>query len=203
MIKDYSKTATSESVETAKQALENNGFTVEVVDSLAEAKAFVLGQIPEGSDVFTSSSVTLDESGLTEELNSEKYESARDKFMSLAQDPETRLQARQIGSASDYAVSSVHAITEDGQVLMASNSGSQMPNSIFGANHVFWVVGTQKIVRDLNEAFDRLENHTFPLEDKRAQQAYGVNSIMSKILVFRKDPPQRITIVLINEPVGY
>ena len=203
-MRNYAEVVTEDALSTAKTALEANGFTVKVDNDADAAREAVLDMIPEKSEVFTATSVTLNETGLTKELNeSGKYISARDKFAPLAQDPETKLQSRQLGSASEYALGSVHAITEDGQVVMASNTGSQLPNFVYGADHVIWLAGTQKIVKDMNQAMDRLEKHTFPLEDERAKQAYGVNSIMSKVVVFKKDPPHRITIVLIKEAIGY
>lgn len=203
MPKDYSQAAELQSITTAQHALEERGFTVRVVDTLDDAKNFVLETIPKGVEVFTATSVTLDTLGLSEALNSDDYVSARSKFAPLAQNPDTKLQARQLGSASDYAVGSVHAITEEGKVVIASNSGSQLPNYVYGANQVIWVVGAQKVVKNLDEALNRLENHTLPLEDERAQKAYGSGSILSKILIYQHDPPHRVTIVISKEAVGY
>lgn len=204
MPRNYAEVVPEGAVENAKTALEANGFSVQVAETLTEAKEKVLSAIPEGSEVFTATSVTLDEVGLTKELNeSGKYISVRQKLAPLAQNPATKIESRRLGSASDYVVGSVHAVTEDGQVLIASNSGSQLPNYVYGANHVIWVVGAQKIVRDMNEAFDRLENHTLPLENERAKQAYGANSIISKLVIYRKDPQNRVTIVLVKQATGY
>src|SRR5205085_11522998 len=126
-------------------------------------------------------SVTLDKAGLTEELNSNKYISVRNQFMQFYGQPEKAVEMKRIGSGADYAVGSVHAVTEDGQVVIASASGSQLPNYAYGASNVIWVVGSQKIVRDLNEALERIEDYTFHLEDERALAAYGMNSSINKM----------------------
>ncbi|HTE58606.1 MAG TPA: LUD domain-containing protein [Verrucomicrobiae bacterium] len=203
MARDYARPVSDTELNTAKAALEKNGFKVEVVDDLAAAKQTVLAQIPQGADVYTGTSVTLDEAGLTKELEeSGHYDSARKRFMPLILDG-NRLDGRRVGSASDYAVGSVHAITQDGQVLVASSTGSQLPNYVYGANHVIWVVGTQKIVKDLNEAIDRIETHALPLEDVRAQAVYGVGSAINRLLIYRKEPRERVTIILIKQAVGY
>jgi hypothetical protein len=97
----------------------------------------------------------------------------------------------------------VHAVTEDGKVLIASASGSQIPNYAYGAKNFIWTVGSQKLVKDINEALDRIENYTFHLEDERAQQAYGIHSSINKILVYRKEPQGRGTIIIVREPVGF
>lgn len=204
MSRNYSQVASPDAIERAQAALETNGFKVERVETLRQAHDMVLEMIPEGSEVFTGTSVTLEKTGLAQELNeSGKYISVRQLFMSLAGQEDKAVEMRRIGSGADYALGSVHAITEDGQAVIASASGSQLPGFVYGASHVIWVVGTQKVVTDLNEAFDRLENYTFPLEDKRALKAYGGHSTISKILIYRKETRSRVTVIFVNEAVGF
>ncbi len=65
-------------------ALEEHGFSVEVVDDLDAAHEAVLARIPEGSSVMTNSSVTLQETGIADAINDgSRYESARNKMMAL------------------------------------------------------------------------------------------------------------------------
>lgn len=200
----FSLAVTETELREAKTALQENGFNVVIVDGLEEAKKTVERLIPEQSEVFTATSVTLKESGLEQSLNNpDLYVSVRDKYMAHYGNPEKAVEMRRIGSASDYAVGSVHALTQEGHVVIASASGSQLPNYVYGASNVIWVVGAQKIVSDLDEAFDRIENHTLPLEDKRALAAYGVNSSINKVLIYRKEQNKRVTIVLVKEPVGF
>jgi len=199
----YSQAASEEKVNKAVTALKANGFKVKVVDDLDQLRDEVINLVPQGSEVFTATSRTLDEAGLTDELNSEKYRSVRDMFMPLYGQEDKQNEMKRIGSASDYAIGSVHAITEDGQVVIASASGSQLPNYTYGAKNFIWTVGSQKLVKDLNEAFDRIENYTYHLEDERALQAYGAHSSLSKILIYRKEPAGRGTVIIIKEPVGF
>lgn len=204
MPRDYSQSVDNETIEATKKALEANGFTVEVVDAVKDVKAKVVELIPEGKEVFTATSRTLDDAGLTEELNeSGKWVSVRNKFMPLYGDPDKAVEMRRIGSGSDVTVGSVHAVTEDGHVLIASATGSQLPNYVYGATEVIWVVGAQKIVKDVTEAMERLENYTFPLEDARAQAAYGIHSTISKTLLYHKDHQGRIKIIIVKESVGF
>lgn len=199
----YSKPAKEEKITRAKSALEANGFKVKIVNDLQELHDAVIAQIPEGSEVFTGTSITLEKANLAEELNSDKYISARSKFMPLYGQPEKVLEMKRLGSASDYAIGSVHALTEDGHAVIASASGSQLPNYVYGAKNFIWVVGSQKIVKDLDEALDRIENYTFHLEDERAQKAYGAHSSLNKILIYRKETMGRGTIYIIREAVGF
>lgn len=205
MSKDYSKAVSEEDLQKAKQALENNGFKVEILDDLQTAREKVAEIIPKRSEVFTGTSLTLTESKIAEDMNeSGKYISVRDKFMPLYGKPEKAVEMRRIGSGSDYALGSVHAITLDkGHVYIASASGSQMPNYVYGASNFIWVVGAQKIVKDAGEALDRIENYTFHLEDKRAQKAYGSGSSINKLLIYRKEPGGRGTVLLLRQAIGF
>jgi hypothetical protein len=199
----YSEATSEGKITKVKGALESNGFKVKVVNDLQELHDAVIAQIPKGSEVFTSTSVTLDTASLTEELNSDKYVSVRNKFMSFYGQPDKELEMKRIGSASDYAIGSVHALTEEGHAVMASASGSQLPNYVYGAKNFIWVVGSQKLVKNLEEALDRIENYSFHLEDVRAQKAYGTHSSINKILIYRKEPMGRGTIYIIREAVGF
>jgi hypothetical protein len=99
---------------------------------------------------------------------------------------------------------SVHAITETGSLVVASASGSQLGPYASGAGKVILVVGTQKIVPDLEDALRRIDEYAFPLEDERAQAAYGVHSGVNKVLIINREwTPGRITVVLCDEALGF
>jgi len=201
--KDYSIAASEAQITKTKEALEANGFKVLVVDDLKQLRDEVVKIIPEKAEVFTATSRTVDTSGLTEELNSDKYKSVRNMFMPLYGQADKQNEMKRIGSASDYAIGSAHAITEDGQIMIASASGSQIPNYVYGAQHFILAVGSQKLVKDLDEAFDRLETYVFPQEDERAQEAYGSHSSINKVLIYRKETQGRGAVIIIREPHGF
>jgi hypothetical protein len=99
---------------------------------------------------------------------------------------------------------SVHAVTETGSLLAASMSGSQLGPYVNGAGRVILVVGTQKIVSDLEEGLQRIDEYAYPLEDARAQEAYGIRSAVNKVLVINREiTPGRITVVLVDEVLGF
>ena len=184
-------------------ALEEHGFSVDVVDDLDAAREAVLARIPEGATVMTNTSVTLQETGIADAINDGgPYDSARNKLNRL--DFATQLQEmKEIAGQPDYALGSVHAVTRDGTLVIASASGSQLASYGWGAAHVIFVVGAQKLVPDLATARERLYQHTLKLEDNRAQAAYGQHSFVGKILEIHQELPGRIHIVLVREPVGY
>ena len=184
-------------------ALEEHGFSVEVVDDLDGARTAVLTRIPAGSSVMTNTSVTLQETGIADAINDGvPYESARNKMFAL--DFETQAQQmKAIGGQPDYALGSVHAITRDGTLVIASASGSQLASYAWGAANVIFVVGAQKIVPDLDAAHQRVYQHSLKLEDARAQAAYGQHSYVGKVLEIHQELPGRIHIVLVRQPIGY
>jgi acyl-CoA hydrolase len=184
-------------------ALEEHGFSVEVVDDLEAARHAVLTRIPHGSSVMTNTSVTLEQTGIADAVNNGgPYDSARTKMAEL--DFATQLQEmKAIGGQPDYALGSVHAITGDGTLVIASASGSQLASYAWGASNVIFVAGAQKIVPTLEAARDRIYTHSLVLEDARAVAAYGQHSSVGKILEIHSELPGRIHIVLVRQAVGF
>jgi len=185
------------------EALEEHGFGVDVVDDLESARDAVLALIPEGSTVMTNTSVTLQETGIADAINSDgRYDSARNRMLAL--DFATQVQEmKAIAGQPDYALGSVHAITRDGTLVIASASGSQFGSYAWGAAHVIFAVSTDKLVPDLDAARERIYEHSLKLEDARALAAYGMNSRVGKILEIHQEDPGRIHVVLIRRPVGF
>jgi len=184
-------------------ALEEHGFSVEVVDDLDAAREVVLALIPEGSTVMTNTSVTLEETGIADAINDGgPYDAARNKLLAL--DFATQLpEMKALGGQPEYALGSVHAITRDGTLVIASASGSQLASYAWGAANVIFVVGAQKLVPTLEAARERITEHSLKLEDARAYAAYGQNSYVGKILEIHQEWPDRIHVVLIRQSVGF
>ena len=184
-------------------ALEEHGFGVEVVGDRGAARIAVLARIPEGSSVMTNTSVTLEETGIADAINDGgPYESARNKMLAL--DFETQAQEmKRIAGQTDFALGSVHAVTRQGVLVIASASGSQLASYAWGAEKVIFVVGAQKLVPDLEAARARIFEHSLKLEDARALAAYGMNSRVGKILEIHQEDPGRIHVILIRQSVGF
>ena len=204
----YTDLAQPEVVQSTIAALAKNGITAQLVNTKEEAKAKVLSLIPEGAEIMTMTSITLEQSGIAEALNeSGKYDSLKQKLMAM--DRETQgAEMQKMGTAPTWAVGSVHAVTEDGKVVIVSNTGSQLPAYAYGSQHVIWVVSTKKIAKNVGEAFDRIEKHIVPQETLRARQAYGLpdtfETFISKSLVIHREVnPTRIQIIFVNEDLGF
>ena len=184
-------------------ALEEHGSSVEVVDDLDAAREAVLARIPEGSSVMTNTSVTLQETGIAEAINDGgPYDSVRNRMLAL--DYATQAQEMKvIAGQADFALGSVHAVTREGALVIASASGSQLAAYAWGAANVIFVVGAQKLVATLEAARERIVEHSLKLEDARAIAAYGQNSFIGKILEIHQELPGRIHVVLIRQPIGF
>ncbi|MGW0662423.1 LUD domain-containing protein [Streptodolium elevatio] len=200
----YTDPAPAHRLEQAAAALTGNGFTTEILDDVAAARTRIAELIPEGTEVFTSASETVRLSGIDADLNSGgRYQAVKPRV--LAMDRATRAdEIRHLLARPDVVVGSVAALTEAGQVVVASGSGSQLPAYSGGAGRVILVVGAQKVVPDLATALRRLEEHALPLEDARARVVYGMPSAVNSLLVLNADArPGRVTILLVREAIGF
>lgn len=200
---EFAKLASEAQIERVARALEANGMKVLVAENGEEARRLALDLVPQGAEVYANQSKTLEEVGLTAEFDrSGRYNAARPQALSLDRKTQTN-EIRKLRSSPDYIVGSVHAVTESGQALTASGGGSQLAPYAYGAAKVIWVVGAQKIVRDLEEGFRRIEEYSYPLEDARMYEAYNAHSSVNKILIVNREAPGRITVVLVKEELGF
>lgn len=203
--KKYNTLASDKTIDATIANLKTNGINAVVVSSKEDAKKEIYKLIPEGAEVMTATSTTLDQMGLTDEINdSGKFNSIKSQLMKLNRDKD-QLKMQQLGAAPEYVIGSVHAVTTDGKVIIVSNTGSQLPSYSYGASHVVWVVSTKKITKDLDDGINRAYEHILPLESVRVQKAYGMpNSEIKKLLIINKEiNPERITIVFVKEDLGF
>jgi hypothetical protein len=200
----FADPAPAHRLERAAAALTAHGFTVEILDDAAAARSRLRDLIPEGASVFTGASETLRLSGIDEDLNtSGRYAAVKPRVLAL--DRATRADdIRRLLASPDVAVGSVAAVTETGSVVIASGSGSQLPGYAGGAARAIWIVGAQKVVRDLGTALRRVEDHCLPLESARAQAVYAQPSAVNRLLILNAEPrPGRGIVLLLREAIGF
>ena len=202
-IEEFAKLAINERIERTSKALEANGIQTLVAEDRAQAKRLFFELIPEGSEVFLGASVTLEQLGIAAEIDqSGRFDAVRPKMYAMNRETQGR-EIRKLTAAPDFAAGSVHAVTEDGHVLIASATGSQLGPYASGAGKVIWVVGAQKIVKDLNDGFRRLNEHVVPLEEEHMQQLYKVGTAVNEMLIVnRAFRPGRITMIIVKEELG-
>jgi L-lactate utilization protein LutC len=202
--KEFTRLATDAQIARAAQALESNNIHTIVVDTGEEAKKLVFELVPEGAEVLANISKTLEKLGITEAIDkSGRYDAVRPKIMALDRKTQAN-EIRILRSHPTYILGSVHAVTEKGQVLTASYGGSQLGAYAFGSAKVIWVIGAQKIVKDLDEGFRRIEEYSYPLEDERLRASLGVATKIGKVLVTNLEVvPGRVTAIIVKEELGY
>jgi hypothetical protein len=187
-------------------ALREKGYDVHIATDLAEAKRLVVGLVPEGAEVNQGASQTLDELGVTVEIEeSGRFDPVRPKTRSMDRSTPEGLRAmRKLGAVADYHLNGAQAVTEDGRIVVASNTGSQLAPIAFGAGTVIFAISVTKIVPDLEAALQRIDEYSLPYENVRLQGLYGVNSAVNKILIVNKEfRPGRFAVVLIREAIGF
>jgi len=197
----FTRLATDAQIENTRRALEAHGIHTFVAEHGEEAEKMVFDLLPKGAEVFTTSSQTLEQLGIPAELEkSKEYNVVRTRLKQV-KDKRERVK---LGATPQYVIGSVHAVTEDGRVMIASNTGSQLGPYSAGAEKVIWVVGTQKIVNDITEGLRRIEEYVLPREDERMMREFGTHSGISKVLVVNQEKqPGRITMILVKEELGF
>jgi hypothetical protein len=184
-------------------ALRSHNIDVIVVDTGDQARQAVLELIPEGAEVHSGKSKTLEDVRLYHELvESGRYDALRPRIFAMDRQTQGR-EIRKLVAAPDFMLGSVAAITVDGTLVAASATGSQLGAYASGAGRLILVVGSQKIVPDLDAALRRIRDVVFPWENAQVRARMGVDTILEKVLVLYGEwQAGRTTVVLVREPVG-
>ena len=195
------------SIEKTSKALGTKGYEVIVVENGKEALEKIKTIIPKGVSVMNGSSVTLETIGYVDYLKSGKH-GWQDFHAKITaeKDQEKRVNLRKQSALSDFYLGSLHALTEEGEFLIASNTGSQLSSVVYTSDNLIFVVGTQKIVPTLPDAFRRLEEYVVPLEDEHMKKLYGSGTRLSKIVVFKHESvysTRKIRLILVKEKLGF
>jgi hypothetical protein len=200
---DFAAPASETDLDELAANLRERNFEVLMVDSRDEAKAAVMARLPKGAEVHAGKSKTLEDAGIFQELmESDSYDFIRRRTMKMDRQTQGR-EIRKLGAAPDFMLGSVQAVTKAGQLVVASASGSQIGAYSSGAGQLILVVGSQKIVPDLETAMRRLREYVMPYEDARLREQMGVGTKLTRVLIMEMDySPGRTTIVLVRNPIG-
>jgi L-lactate utilization protein LutC len=200
---DFAKPASETELEALAARLRERNFEAVIVQDGAEARAEVLKRIPEGVSIHSGKSKTLEDMGLFQELmENERFDFLRRRIFKMDRQTQ-RDEIRKIGAAPDVMLGSAHAVTEAGQIVITSASGSQIGPIASGAGKLILIIGSQKIVPDLDSAFRRIKEYVFPYEDARLRETMGVGTKITRTLILEQDfMPGRTTVILVREPIG-
>ena len=200
---EFERPADRGRLEQTAKALASRGFIAQVADSTEHARQLVLDAIPEGAEVHSALSETMRALGITAEIDeSGRYDSIRSRLKALDRETQGR-QMRKLGAAPDYIVGSAHAVTDDGQIVVGSGSGSQLGAYAFAGGNVILVIGHQKLVRDLDEGLRRVREYSLPREYARMQTLGYPGSLLAKTLIIHHEPSGRIKVILVPETLGF
>lgn len=204
---NYDTLANEEMITKLSAGLTERGFLPQVIATGAEAFEQIKSMILPGASVMNGTSRTLESIGFIEYLKADQHGWKNLHADILAEKDETKqAELRRQSLLSDYYLGSVHAVAESGEMVIASNTGSQLPHLVYTSPNVILVVSTQKITPTLEEAFNRLDQHVIPLEDVRMKGVYGVGTMKSKTLIMHHENPmmgRKIHVLLVKEKLGF
>lgn len=202
---DYEKIPPRKTVDKVINALKPRGISAEFVATKEEALARLKELIPAGAELMCGGSTTLEQIGFIDILKSGKHNwnNLKDKILS-EKNAAKQAELRKNSVTSDYFLGSIHAVAETGEIVVASATGSQIPAYAFSSNNVIWVVGTQKIVPTLNDAFKRVREYCLPWEDKRMKSVGASGTTIGKLLIFEREIlPRKIKLIFVGEKLGF
>ena len=200
----YTTPASTAELEALAARLKERNFEPVIVEDAAAAKAAVLERLPEGSEVHSAKSKTLEDIGVFQELmESDRYDYLRKQYFKMDRNTQAR-EMRKLVAAPDIMLGSAQAVTEAGQLVVASASGSQMGPYSAASGKLILVVGSQKIVPDLEAALRRIREYVTPYEDARLRAQMGVGTKLARVLILEQDfMPGHTTVIMVKQPVGY
>jgi L-lactate utilization protein LutB len=181
------------------------GFETELLPDRQAAFRRLLELIPPVADVHNGSSMTLYDIGFMDYLRHGDHRWRYRRGEILAENDEaTRRRLRREACTAEYFVGGLNALAVTGEAVAADHSGSRVGGYVFAAEHVIWVVGTNKVVPTLADAIDRVRTVATPLEDQRMRDLGGDGTTVGKLVIFEHETiPGRVRLLLVDEALGY
>lgn len=137
-----------------------------------KALPIILEMIPEGAKVVRGDSVSIEQIGVIPELIKRNRNMVIDPFARdadgyLLMDREQRHRMFREAFTADIFLTGTNAVTLDGKLVSTDAHGNRVAAMIFGPEKVIVVAGANKIVKDLDEAMERIRQIAAPLNAKR------------------------------------
>lgn len=195
-------------------ALKKNGFDADYVASGGEALARVAGFVRPGMKVGIGGSMSLAAIGASARVREMGAEVLDHNAPGL--DAARKLEIRRAQLTCDVFLSSSNAVTLEGEIVNVDGAGNRVAALTFGPKKTVVVVGTNKIVRDVDEAFDRIETYASPMNNKRLNQpnpcvktgqcedCHGDTRICRVYQILRRRPSLAdFTVIVVGESLGF
>jgi len=201
--RDFVSPANDETLQQVAERMRERNIEVVIVNNGEEARQAVLERIPKGSEVHSGKSKTLLDSGIFDAImDQNQYNALRHQMLKMDRKTQGK-EIRKLIAAPDFMLGSVNAITEAGILVIASATSSQIGPYSNTAGKLILVVGSQKIVPDLEAAFRRIREHVQPWEEEQVRKAANMGTFVGKILIIEREwVKERMTVILVREPIG-
>jgi hypothetical protein len=145
-------------IETAIKALTRNHYDpVMYVERAEDAIPAVLSLIPPDASIEMAGSVSVSQLGIPDLLRERG-----NKFPKPGELPFDEMQK----TRRDVLLVSSNAVTLDGKLVNIDGMGNRVTGMVYGVKQVVLLIGANKIVRDVNEALDRIQNLIAPYHAK-------------------------------------
>jgi len=200
---DFAIPASEETIQRVAQRIRERNIEVVVVDDGDQARKVVLERLPEGAEVHSAKSKTLQDAGIFDAIHdASRYDALRPRIFKMDRQTQAR-EIRKLIAGPDFMLGSVNAVTEDGILVAASASSSQLGPYASTAGKVIMVVGSQKIVPDLETALKRIHQYVLPWEDAQVRKVMNIGSFVGKTLLIEREWVNgRMTVILVRKPIG-
>ncbi len=201
--KPWDAPASAVSLEEVAAKLRERNIEAVVVAGAAEAREAVMSRLPAGAEVHAGKSKTLLDIGVTPLIAADgAYTYLRNIYLKMDRATQMR-EIRKLIAAPDFMLGSVSAVTQDGILVAASATASQLGAYASGGGKLILVVGSQKVVPDLDAALKRIREYILPWEDAQVRAVVPTGSFVGKILLIEREwVAGRIVVILVKEPVG-
>ncbi|HVU80225.1 MAG TPA: lactate utilization protein [Candidatus Paceibacterota bacterium] len=204
---EYNAVAPRDVLEKTVEALKGMNVEGIIVKGRAEALAKIKELIPAGASVMNGASKTLEEIGFVGHLKSGDHDWHNLHEAILGEkDPAEQAKLRHLALNSDFYIGSVHAIAQTGEMVIVSNTGSQLPHIVYTSPNLIFVIGANKVMPTLEGARKRVTEHVVPLEDVRLMGVYNAHTHLSKELIFHWENPmmgRKVRVILVEEQLGF
>jgi YkgG family uncharacterized protein len=200
---DFEIPATEAILQQVADRIRERNIEVLIVNNGEEARQIVLERIPKGAEVHSGKSKTLQDSGIFDAIQDpNQYSALRHQMLKMDRKTQGK-EIRKLIAAPDFMLGSVQAITEDGILVDVSATGSQIGPYANTAGKVILVVGSQKIVPNLETAIRRVREHVQPWEESQVRKLANIGTFVGKILLIEREwVNERMTVILVREPIG-
>jgi len=193
------------------KSLADNEFDVKLAEDSGNAKKMILEMMPKNGVVGVGGSATIRQITIVDELIRRGL-----KVLSTSGLPEDeRNKVRKAALLSDVFLTSTNAVTLDGRLVNTDGIGGRVAAMIFGPGKVLFVIGKNKIVENLDEAFHRIKNLIAPYHARsrgyeapcavsgRCTECRAPGRVCRITTILEKRPRMTdTTIVMVDEDLG-